>query len=179
MAAADNRHDFTNVYVKNFTINVSEEDLMAVFGEFGAIKSAVVMRDGQGMSKCFGFVDFHDHKAAAEAIVALDGKTNAIDGRQWYVGRAQKREERIKMLLSKFHRQDQLDTQQTMSRDDLEDDHRWSTHQHVSNDYFYSIINSDRANFSGDVSSIIFLEPKYIARCSHLIYRCNTAYACM
>lgn len=158
MAAADH-HDFTNVYVKNFTINVSEEDLMAVFGEFGAIKSAVVMRDGQGMSKCFGFVDFHDHKAAAEAIVALDGKTNAIDGRQWYVGRAQKREERIKMLLSKFHRHDyQLDTQQTMSRDDLEDDHRWRTHQHGSNN-FYSIINSDRVN-SGDVSSIIFLEPK-------------------
>lgn len=153
MAAADH-HEFTNVYVKNFSINVSEDDLMAVFGKFGAIKSAVVMRDGQGMSKCFGFVDFHDHKAAAEAIVALDGKTNAIDGCQWYVGRAQKREERIKMLLSKFHRQDQLDTQQTMSRDDLEDDHRWST-QHVSNN-FYNIINPDQVN-SGDVSSIILL----------------------
>ena len=84
MVAADH-HEFTNVYVKNFTITVSEEDLVAIFSKFGAIKSTVVMRDGQGMSKCFGFVDFHHHTAAAEAIVALDGTTSAIDGRQWYV----------------------------------------------------------------------------------------------
>lgn len=54
--AAD-KSKFTNVYVKNLAESTSEEDLKKIFGEFGEITSVVVMRDGDGNSKCFGFIN--------------------------------------------------------------------------------------------------------------------------
>ncbi|CAH8361929.1 unnamed protein product [Eruca vesicaria subsp. sativa] len=83
---------FTNVYVKNLAESTTDDDLKNTFGEFGTITSAVVMKDGDGKSKGFGFVNFDNADDAAKAVEALNGKT--FDDKEWYVGRAQKKSER-------------------------------------------------------------------------------------
>ncbi|KAL9231722.1 hypothetical protein vseg_006913 [Gypsophila vaccaria] len=91
---------FTNVYVKNFAESVTDEDLAKTFSQFGKITSAVVMRDMNGKSKCFGFVNFENANEAAEAVDALNGQS--FDDKEWYVGKAQKKAEREAELKQRF-----------------------------------------------------------------------------
>ncbi len=95
-----NKTKFNNVFVKNLSESTTEEDLKNIFGEFGTITSAVVMRDGDGKSKCFGFVNFENADDAAEAVEALNGKN--FDEKEWYVGKAQKKYERELELKGRF-----------------------------------------------------------------------------
>jgi polyadenylate-binding protein len=95
-----NRTKFNNVYVKNLAESTTEEDLEKIFGEYGPITSVVVMRDGNGKSKCFGFVNFENVDDAANAVEALNGKK--VDEKEWYVGKAQKKSERELELKSRF-----------------------------------------------------------------------------
>ncbi|KAL4280414.1 hypothetical protein GQ457_03G039580 [Hibiscus cannabinus] len=83
---------FNNVFVKNLSESITDEDLKTIFGEYGEITSAVVMRDADGKSKGFGFVNFENADAAAEAVEALNGKK--FDEKEWYVGKALKKSER-------------------------------------------------------------------------------------
>ncbi|KAL9449370.1 hypothetical protein AB3S75_011320 [Citrus x aurantiifolia] len=91
---------FNNVFVKNLAESTADEDLKKIFGECGTITSAVVMRDGDGKSKCFGFVNFENADDAAKAVDALNGKK--FDDREWYVGKAQKKSEREQELKGQF-----------------------------------------------------------------------------
>ncbi|KAJ0437208.1 hypothetical protein HanHA300_Chr16g0599451 [Helianthus annuus] len=91
---------FNNVYVKNLPESTTDEDLKKTFGEYGTITSAVIMRDGDGKSKCFGFVNFENADDAAKAVESLNGKK--IDDKEWYVGKAQKKSERELELKSRF-----------------------------------------------------------------------------
>lgn len=91
---------FNNVYVKNLADSTTDDELKNVFGEFGSITSAVVMRDAEGKSKGFGFVNFENAEDAAKAVDALNGKK--FDEKEWYVGKAQKKSEREQELKSKF-----------------------------------------------------------------------------
>ena len=91
---------FNNVFVKNLAESTTDEDLKIIFSEHGAITSAVVMRDADGKSKCFGFVNFESADDAAKAVEALNGKK--IDGEEWYVGKAQKKSERELELKGRF-----------------------------------------------------------------------------
>lgn len=91
---------FNNVFVKNLAESTTDEDLKKSFGEYGTITSAVVMRDGDGKSKCFGFVNFENADDAAKAVDALNGKK--FDDREWYVGKAQKKSEREQELKGRF-----------------------------------------------------------------------------
>jgi polyadenylate-binding protein len=50
---------FTNVYVKNLSENVDDLKLKEMFGKFGDIKSALIMKDDQGRSKGFAFINYH------------------------------------------------------------------------------------------------------------------------
>lgn len=83
---------FTNVFVKNMSASADEADLRSVFGEFGAITSVAVMRDVEGKSKCFGFVNFESAEDAVSSVEVLNGRE--FDGKEWYVGRAMKKSER-------------------------------------------------------------------------------------
>lgn len=83
---------FTNVFVKNISEFMTEDDLTSIFGEFGATTSVAVMRDEGGHSKCFGFVNFENAEDAARSVEVLNGRI--CDGKEWYVGRAQKKLER-------------------------------------------------------------------------------------
>ena len=91
---------FTNVFVKNLSESTTEEDLKNIFGEFGTITSAVVMRDADGNSKCFGFVNLENADDAARAVDALNGQN--FDNKEWYVGKAQKKSERELELKFRF-----------------------------------------------------------------------------
>eukprot|EP00261_Vitis_vinifera_P033278 XP_019074521.1 PREDICTED: polyadenylate-binding protein 8 isoform X2 [Vitis vinifera] len=95
-----NKEKFNNVFVKNISEGMTEEDLTRIFGEFGPITSVVVMRDGDGKSKCFGFVNFENVDDAAMSVEALNGQK--FDDKEWYVGKAQKKSEREIELKSRF-----------------------------------------------------------------------------
>ncbi|KAL8172425.1 hypothetical protein V2J09_024229 [Rumex salicifolius] len=96
---------YTNVYVKNLSETVSDEELKTLFSPFGVVTSAVVMRDANGKSRCFGFVNFESSEYAVSAVENLNGTTH--DDKVWYVGRAQKKSEREAELRAKFQ-QDRL-----------------------------------------------------------------------
>lgn len=98
--SATNKTKFNNVYVKNLLESTTDEDLKNIFGEYGPITSAVVMRDGDGKSKCFGFVNFENADDAAQSVEALNGKK--FDDKEWYVGKAQKKTEREVELKGRF-----------------------------------------------------------------------------
>ncbi|XP_072962230.1 polyadenylate-binding protein 2-like [Typha angustifolia] len=97
---AANGMKFNNVFVKNLSESTTEENLKEIFGEFGTITSAVVMREGDGKSKCFGFVNFENPDDAAQAVQELNGKK--FDDKEWYVGKAQKKSEREMELKGRF-----------------------------------------------------------------------------
>ncbi|XP_074580752.1 polyadenylate-binding protein 2-like [Curcuma longa] len=91
---------FNNVFVKNLSESVTEDTLQEIFGEYGKITSCIVMREGDGKSKCFGFVNFENPEAAAKAVQELNGKK--FDDKEWYVGKAQKKSEREHELKERF-----------------------------------------------------------------------------
>ncbi|CAH9100345.1 unnamed protein product [Cuscuta europaea] len=91
---------FTNVFVKNLAESTTEEELRNVFGEFGTLTSVVVMRDDDGKSKCFGFVNFENADDAARSVEVLNG--HKCDNKEWFVGRAQKKSDREVELKHRF-----------------------------------------------------------------------------
>jgi len=91
---------WTNIYVKPLEKTVDEQQLLELFIPFGKVTSAVVMKDENGESKGFGFVNFENHEEAEKAIDALNEKEH--NGKQLFVGRAQKKTERDKELKDMF-----------------------------------------------------------------------------
>ncbi|MQM02597.1 hypothetical protein Taro_035355 [Colocasia esculenta] len=96
---------FTNVYVKNFSEAITDENLKSIFGQFGPITSAVVMKDANGKSKGFGFINFQSPDDAAAAVEKLNGAAVSNDEKIWYVGRAQRKSEREADLKAKFEQE--------------------------------------------------------------------------
>eukprot|EP00891_Asterochloris_glomerata_P000408 jgi/Astpho2/408/Aster-03458 len=97
----DREANYTNVYVKNLPDDVDDEGLAKIFGEHGKVTSAVVKTDENGRSRGFGFVNFEKPDAAHDAVEALSGKELA-EGKELYLGRAQKKSEREASLKHKF-----------------------------------------------------------------------------
>ncbi|XP_076597395.1 polyadenylate-binding protein 1-like [Chaetodon auriga] len=91
---------FTNVYIKNFGEDYTDEKLKEVFSAFGRTLSVRVMKDERGRSRGFGFVNYANHEDAQKAVEEMNGKE--INGKLIYVGRAQKRLERQGELKRKF-----------------------------------------------------------------------------
>nr|XP_023020946.1 polyadenylate-binding protein 1-like [Leptinotarsa decemlineata] len=92
---------YTNVYVKNFGEDLSEQELRNMFEKFGKITSYKIMSRDDGQSKGFGFVAFENPEDAEAAVEALSGK-EILDGKPLYVGRAQKKAERQQELKRRF-----------------------------------------------------------------------------
>eukprot|EP01128_Nolandella_sp_AFSM9_P008439 TRINITY_DN511_c2_g1_i3.p2 TRINITY_DN511_c2_g1~~TRINITY_DN511_c2_g1_i3.p2 ORF type:complete len:527 (+),score=170.30 TRINITY_DN511_c2_g1_i3:103-1683(+) len=97
---AEKATSWTNVYVKDLSLETTDETLKAKFSEFGTVTSLAVMKGENGESKGFAFVNFEEHEAAAKAVEALNGAE--IDGKAIYAGRAQKKSEREGELRKKF-----------------------------------------------------------------------------
>ncbi|XP_064296315.1 polyadenylate-binding protein 1-like [Phalacrocorax carbo] len=97
--------EFTNVYIKNFGEDMDDERLEELFGKFGPALSVKVMTDESGKSKGFGFVSFERHEDAQKAVDEMNGKE--LNGKQIYVGWAQKKVERQTELKHKFEQMKQ------------------------------------------------------------------------
>ncbi|CAH2053549.1 unnamed protein product [Thlaspi arvense] len=98
-AAMSGNHEFTNVYVKNLMENVAEDVLHGLFSQYGTVSSVVVMRDGMGRSRGFGFVDFCHPENAKKAVESLNGRP--LGSKNLFVGRALRKTERMEILKQK------------------------------------------------------------------------------
>ncbi|KAE8840204.1 hypothetical protein CFE70_000093 [Pyrenophora teres f. teres 0-1] len=92
--------NFTNIYVKNIDLDVSDDDFRDLFEKHGDITSASIARDDQGKSRGFGFVNYIKHEAASAAVDALNDTD--FRGQKLYVGRAQKKHEREEELRKQY-----------------------------------------------------------------------------
>ncbi|KAG9235868.1 putative Polyadenylate-binding protein, cytoplasmic and nuclear [Amylocarpus encephaloides] len=93
--------NFTNIYVKNIPVEVTDEEFRALFEKYGDVTSASLARDQDGgKSRGFGFVNFINHEHAATAVDELNGKD--FKGQDLYVGRAQKKHEREEELRKSY-----------------------------------------------------------------------------
>uniref|UniRef100_A0A6B2L9G8 RRM domain-containing protein n=1 Tax=Arcella intermedia TaxID=1963864 RepID=A0A6B2L9G8_9EUKA len=83
---------WTNVFVKNLPSSVTDKELKELFDEFGTIKSCVVMKNGDGSSKHFGFVAFESHDSAVAAAQSIHQEV--FQGKKLWCGPAQRKSER-------------------------------------------------------------------------------------
>ncbi|WOK97958.1 hypothetical protein Cni_G06666 [Canna indica] len=63
----------TNLYIKNLYQDIMDVVLKEKFSEYGSIDSTVVMKDKDGMSRGFGFVNFLSGDDAKNALENLNG----------------------------------------------------------------------------------------------------------
>lgn len=82
-----------NIYLGNIAWSMTEDDVEALFAEFGAVSSVKIVTDKySGRSKGFGFVEMDDDAAAQKAIDALNDSEQ--EGRNLRVNQARPRERR-------------------------------------------------------------------------------------
>ncbi|MDR1007961.1 MAG: RNA-binding protein [Campylobacteraceae bacterium] len=82
-----------NIYVGNLSYKMTEEELEAVFGQYGTVLSAKIVMDREtNRSKGFAFVEMEDTAAANQAISELNNKE--LGGRNLRVNEARPREEK-------------------------------------------------------------------------------------
>jgi len=94
------KKNFTNVFVKNLDVSVTDEDLKKEFSKHGVIASIAIMKDENGHSRGFGFINFSTHEGAINACDELN--ESEFKGKKLYVGRAQKKSERKEELQRKY-----------------------------------------------------------------------------
>jgi RNA recognition motif-containing protein len=82
-----------SIYVGNLSYQVSDEDITAIFSEYGTVKRVQLPVDREtGRMRGFGFVEMSSDAEEAAAIEALDGAEWM--GRDLRVNKAKPREER-------------------------------------------------------------------------------------
>jgi RNA recognition motif-containing protein len=82
-----------SVYVGNLSFQVTEDDLVETFSEYGKVVSVQVPKDREtGRVRGFAFVELSSEEEEAAAIEALDGAEWM--GRDLKVNKAKPREER-------------------------------------------------------------------------------------
>src|SRR5437763_15844759 len=81
------------LYVGNLPFNTTENDLQDAFGRYGTVTDAVVMMEqGTGRSRGFGFVTMGDAESGEAAIKGLHNQD--LGGRKLTVNEARPREDR-------------------------------------------------------------------------------------
>ena len=82
-----------SIYVGNLSYDVTQEDLTAVFAEYGSVKRVQLPTDREtGRARGFAFVELGSDAEEAAAIEALDGAEWM--GRDMKVSKAKPREDR-------------------------------------------------------------------------------------
>ena len=82
-----------SIYVGNLSYDVTDQDLTAVFAEYGTVKSVYLPTDREtGRMRGFGFVEMSAESEETAAIEALDGAEWM--GRDLKVNKAKPRENR-------------------------------------------------------------------------------------
>lgn len=87
---------FTNVFVKNLAPEVTDDILLETLSKFGPITKGghIVMKDKDGKSRGFGFVNFEHPEDAKKAV--QEGNGMMLNGKAVYAARAQKKSEHEK-----------------------------------------------------------------------------------
>ncbi len=63
-----------NIHVGNLAYNVTEDDLRALFSDFGEVSIVNIIKErSSGQSKGFGFVEMLNNSEADKAMKALNG----------------------------------------------------------------------------------------------------------
>ncbi|XP_041024919.1 polyadenylate-binding protein 7 [Juglans microcarpa x Juglans regia] len=91
---------YTNLYMKNLDLDVTEEVLREKFSKFGKIASLVISKEDKGTSRGFGFVNFDNPDDARQAMEQMNG--SQLGSKVLYVARAQKKAERKQILRHEF-----------------------------------------------------------------------------
>lgn len=94
--------NLTNLFVKNLHEAIDDGRLREEFSRCGLVTSAKVMRLENGVSRGYGFVCFRTPYEAQRAIFLMNGRI--LDGKPLFVGIAQKKEERRKVLEAQFRK---------------------------------------------------------------------------
>ncbi|CAJ1890077.1 unnamed protein product [Sphenostylis stenocarpa] len=99
---------YTNLYMKNLDLDITEAKLKEKFSSFGKIISLAIAKDLNGMSKGFGFVNYDNPDDAKRAMEEMNG--SQLGSKILYVARAQKKAEREQILHHQFEekRQEQI-----------------------------------------------------------------------
>lgn len=95
---------YTNIYVKEMKKDITEEEVSTFFGKIGPIESYVLKHDLRERPFCF--VDFKSHEDAVKAVTEYNDKEVeglTEEGQKLYVGRAQKKNERIEEIRKKMN----------------------------------------------------------------------------
>ncbi|KAJ5996212.1 hypothetical protein N7499_007471 [Penicillium canescens] len=92
--------NFTNIYIKNIDLEITDDEFRTMFEKFGEITSATLSHDNEGKSRGFGFVNYANHESAAAAVESMNEKD--VKSQKLYVGRAQKKHEREEELRKQY-----------------------------------------------------------------------------
>lgn len=83
----------TNIFVGNLSYQVTQDELEAAFGAYGAVERVSIVRDRDtGQPRGFAFVEMTNASEATAAINGLNG--TELSGRAINVNEARPREER-------------------------------------------------------------------------------------
>ncbi|KAL6945367.1 hypothetical protein ACO0QE_002819 [Hanseniaspora vineae] len=96
----DIKKNFTNIYIKNIPLDVTQEEFTELFSKIGPTFSCALALDDESKSKGFGFVNYEKHEDAVKAIEELNDFE--LKGSKLYVGRAQKKFERAQDLQKQY-----------------------------------------------------------------------------
>jgi RNA recognition motif-containing protein len=81
------------IYVGNLPFSATEEEVAALFGQYGEVTNVDLITDRQtGRPRGFGFIQMEDDSAAMSAIEGLNGSD--MGGRSLSINEARPREDR-------------------------------------------------------------------------------------
>jgi polyadenylate-binding protein len=92
--------NFTNIYIKNIDLEITDDEFRVMFEQFGEITSATLSHDQDGKSRGFGFVNYANHESAEAAVAEMNERD--VKTQKLYVGRAQKKHEREEELRKQY-----------------------------------------------------------------------------
>lgn len=76
------------LYIGNLPWSATEDELRALFAEFGSVESVAIITDREtGRSRGFGFIEIASAEGALKAVAQLDGRD--FGGRALRVNEAQ------------------------------------------------------------------------------------------
>lgn len=78
------------MYVSNLSFHTNEDNLKALFEQFGSVSSAIIIADREtGQSRGFGFVEMSSDDESNQAMKGLNGRE--VEGRELSVSVAREK----------------------------------------------------------------------------------------